>query len=328
MNAFLSPVSRVFPSDGSEITPAMPVITAFTAAVTVLLAAWMGYGLSDYEGHCIVGAYLLAAAFAVRRVAGPSCRITVLLECFAYLYVFVAAVRLLIYLTQALAFPLCDEAFTLIDTQVLGLDFAAFMHWLDARPLIAVMLAKAYMSFFWQNPLTVVLLPLLGRGREAERFVVGFMLTMLIVTFFSTVMPSIGPLPTIFGQHFETLRFPGAQHIEHVNALRSGAMREISLVNTLGIISYPSFHAACALLCTWAWRSVRVVVVPLAVVNIAMAISAIPEGAHYAIDVVAGLGIAALVIGLARVIVPERGPRPAAALERAPAGALTVGSSI
>jgi membrane-associated phospholipid phosphatase len=69
-------------------------------------------------------------------------------------------------------------------------------------------------------------------------------------------------------------------------------MKVIRLDNLEGLIAFPSFHTAAAVLYAWAVWPIRSIRWPLAALNLAI-ISTTPVcGAHYAIDVVAGAAVA------------------------------------
>jgi membrane-associated phospholipid phosphatase len=70
----------------------------------------------------------------------------------------------------------------------------------------------------------------------------------------------------------------------------------MSVANASGIITFPSLHAAGALLCAWAAWDIKIARYPFAIWNIIMATSAISHANHYLVDVIAGIAMAALSI--------------------------------
>ena len=66
-----------------------------------------------------------------------------------------------------------------------------------------------------------------------------------------------------------------------------------------GIISFPSFHATCAVLTPLALRRERVVFYPLVLLDAFMLCSVVTEGAHYVTDALAGAAVALLALWLA-----------------------------
>jgi len=67
-----------------------------------------------------------------------------------------------------------------------------------------------------------------------------------------------------------------------------------------GLISMPSLHAADAVLFAYAVRHIRWLFPVSILWNVAMTYSAIPFGAHYLIDIIAGIVLSAASIAVAR----------------------------
>jgi membrane-associated phospholipid phosphatase len=82
--------------------------------------------------------------------------------------------------------------------------------------------------------------------------------------------------------------------------VRDGTLRHLELFGLAGIVTFPSFHAASAVLYAWAlwplwWMR------PIAIIaNGAMLASTPIDGGHYFIDLAAGIGVAVLAIAAAR----------------------------
>jgi membrane-associated phospholipid phosphatase len=77
-----------------------------------------------------------------------------------------------------------------------------------------------------------------------------------------------------------------------LDALRSGAIKMIRLNDLEGLIAFPSFHTAAAILYAWALWPVKPIRWPIAALNVAIISTTPIGGAHYAIDVVAGAVVA------------------------------------
>ena len=109
---------------------------------------------------------------------------------------------------------------------------------------------------------------------------------------------------------------PGAfeSHLVDFPLIRDGSMRALDLDAMTGIVTFPSFHAASAVIYLWALWPVKLLR-PIALIANLLMIAATPAvGGHYFVDVVAGLALAAASIAVAGRIcraVLARG-RPAA----------------
>jgi membrane-associated phospholipid phosphatase len=88
--------------------------------------------------------------------------------------------------------------------------------------------------------------------------------------------------------------------LHDILALREGSLRHLELFELAGIVSFPSFHAASAVLYLWALWPVRGLGVASAVMNVLMIIATPVIGAHYVIDVIGGIALAMVSIWAAK----------------------------
>ena len=88
--------------------------------------------------------------------------------------------------------------------------------------------------------------------------------------------------------------------LRDILALRDGSLRHLELFKITGIVSFPSFHAASAVLYIWALWPVRYVGGAAVVLNLLMMASTPVIGAHYMIDVFGGVALAVVGIWLAK----------------------------
>ena len=70
-------------------------------------------------------------------------------------------------------------------------------------------------------------------------------------------------------------------------------MRVVAVNDLEGLVSFPSFHVAGALMVTWAFRRHRWWLMTLIAINIGLVLSTIMTGAHYVIDVIGGAAMVA-----------------------------------
>jgi PAP2 superfamily protein len=113
-------------------------------------------------------------------------------------------------------------------------------------------------------------------------------------------MPTLGPMSELaWNANFENLPTLGRNTAEIVLSLRQGTLRTIELEAINGIISFPSLHAAVAVIVPYTLRWNKLLFWPIAVLDAMMLISAVPSGNHYLADVLAGVAIAVFSIILA-----------------------------
>jgi membrane-associated phospholipid phosphatase len=88
----------------------------------------------------------------------------------------------------------------------------------------------------------------------------------------------------------------GYGFLTEFNAVREQPTFVLETSKAAGIITFPSVHAACAVLYSWAAWSIKPVRYPILGLNMMMAVSAMSHGSHYFIDIPAGFMLAACVI--------------------------------
>jgi membrane-associated phospholipid phosphatase len=89
-------------------------------------------------------------------------------------------------------------------------------------------------------------------------------------------------------------------HMRHLPLLRDGKLRVLEIGQLTGIVTFPSFHAAAAILYLWAlWANSWMRVIAL-ICNALLLLSTPIDGGHYFIDVIAGVSLAILSILVVR----------------------------
>lgn len=121
--------------------------------------------------------------------------------------------------------------------------------------------------------------------------------------------PALRPAACTFTyQHFTPL-LNESRFIEHFATARAGGFRTIDFDHLEGLVSCPSFHVAGAWMVTWAFRRTWLLV-PLAILNSALAASTVMLGAHYFVDLIATavmVGFSAVLFNLVgRRLLPSR----------------------
>ena len=94
-----------------------------------------------------------------------------------------------------------------------------------------------------------------------------------------------------------------------VHAIKDGA-RIVTKDSLKGLVTFPSYHAAVAASLIWASWSLRWLRAPIILWNLAMLVSCILVGAHYLVDLIAGIAVAFVSIRFAIQIVPGTPAKP------------------
>jgi membrane-associated phospholipid phosphatase len=206
------------------------------------------------------------------------------------------------YIAAATNFPMQDAALLAVD-RAMGLDWAAYVHFVDARPALASWLNCGYAMIGWPLFAIPVFLAAKRRYQRIEEFTFAFGLALAATTIISALVPAIGVYQKI-GLDPRALKNinPGAylDQLRDLPPTREGVLRHLDLLGLGGIVTFPSFHAASAVLFAWALWVVKWMR-PIALLANGAMLAATPlNGGHYFIDVVAGVVIAVLAIIAAR----------------------------
>jgi membrane-associated phospholipid phosphatase len=230
---------------------------------------------------------LAASSAAVQRFNPPASR---LLTAFAQIFAFAAVASYLSYAAMAASpFPLADALLSRADAAI-GFDWLAWFAWLKANPALHVVLAKAYAS----APLQVFALLLYFAYADAERVDEALLATILSV---GLIIPGMVLLPAVgawshYGIGVEPWR-------SEILALRAHTLQTVGTMQ--GIISFPSFHTVMAIVLANMARGRRWFL-PVLVLNVLLIASVMSEGAHYGVDMLAGVAVACVAIGASRTV--------------------------
>ncbi|WP_082552720.1 phosphatase PAP2 family protein [Methylobacterium sp. Leaf456] len=276
---------------------------AFAAAVgalDLLAIAWTGLRVEPTGFFAALGALalLLAAALLCSLIREPKLRAMALSS--AYLVAVTTALAVLHVLAAMPALPLADDALAGIET-ALGFDGPAYLAFLAAHPDIAHALALAYHSSGPQIGLVVIVLSACGRTGRLWAFARLFTLALTACILVSAFVPAAGTYAAAQARPTGELETVGALwHLDMLRALRDGSFHTLSLFEIRGLVTFPSFHASLAVLTGWALKPVPVIG-PLAILlNATIIVAAIGAGGHYLPDVMAGAGLAFVLVAMRR----------------------------
>jgi membrane-associated phospholipid phosphatase len=207
------------------------------------------------------------------------------------------------YLAAATGWPLQDPALAAMDER-LGFDWVALLAFCNASPTLSLVLVAAYHSATTQLACLYALLALTGRSAQLAEFITLFVITFVAVVVIAAFVPAAGayhhyqPTEEMFSNFSAQA---GMWHYDVLQTLRSQAVPELNLSQVKGLVTFPSFHTALAIITAYAARGIRYVTAPVAVLNGLVVLSTLPEGGHYLVDVIAGALIAILAIAFVRL---------------------------
>jgi membrane-associated phospholipid phosphatase len=271
------------------------IALAVLAAADVLIMAAAGFQLGWHGLAMIIagsaGALALGSLYSYVR---PDARLAALAYAAAYLILFTFVAAVFSYVGTSLGRPLLDAHFAKADA-LLGFDWTGALAFADAHPVVGTTLRLAYASSLPQVALVLVVLAATRQFQRLGDFLALFSITGLTTIGLSILFPAAGAF--VFHDPPQELRdvvgpASGIWHLEHFQALRSGAMRTIDPRAIEGLVTFPSFHTALAVITTWAFWRTRVFALPALALNAVVVASTLPVGGHYLVDVMAGASIA------------------------------------
>jgi membrane-associated phospholipid phosphatase len=177
-----------------------------------------------------------------------------------------------------------------VDTAI-GFDWVAYA---NATAGYHSLFAITYKSMMWQPAFTAFVLFLSKQSNRGWQMVLAATVALAITALLFPLAPALG------SSEFYQIRVwtPAGEFSPVLGNLKSG-LRVLDSSTFVGLVSFPSYHAAAAGIFVWGcWTTwFRW---PVLFLNIVMCFSAITMGAHYLIDIYAGLAVAILSIVLAR----------------------------
>tara|TARA_R110002020_G_scaffold35195_14_gene106346 strand:+ start:328 stop:1272 length:945 start_codon:yes stop_codon:yes gene_type:complete len=249
----------------------------------------------DYHSLAPVGSSLalLVGTGIVCRMRG-FLKSALIMEALAGGIAFSVLVLASTYLAISMNAPLADDWLVAMDLRM-GFDGAAFIRLVDGMPLVSSALMLAYTSFSLQLLTLPMLLILFGQPARAFAMVLAYALIGYVSSVVSIWFPALGSHVvyaiepsslTSINPHF------GYAFLEQFHAVREQSAFLLSLESAEGILTFPSVHAAVALLCAVSAYSIPLLRYPFLALNMLMAIATVTHSNHYLVDVFAGFGVA------------------------------------
>jgi len=250
-----------------------------------------------------IAALLLASAALFYTRYRKDFRLASGCECTAQVVAFAAVAAPLSYLAASPNLPLNDAMLDHWD-KALGLDWRTWLDWMNERPAVFAALRPIYLSLTLQMTTVALCLAFSGRLIWLRVYTLSFIFAALITIAVSAVLPAAGVwLHYGLGAADSPHLIPTVHTSWPVfNGLRDGTFRALVAIGSEGIITFPSLHAALAVIVTVAlWPVKRLRLLALAL-NTAMLAATPVDGSHYFVDVFAGIAVAAVSLFAAHLI--------------------------
>jgi len=228
----------------------------------------------------------------------PDPRLASALENTAQLIAFAAVGAPLSYLAAASNLPLQDKLLDAAD-RAFGFDWQALLDCMNASPLIHAVLRPIYLSLTLQMAIAVLCLAFGGLLLRLRIYLLSFILTTLIIIAISALLPAAGAWPYYAPTTANSSEVVVSSSWPVFYGLRDGSFRTLMALGAEGIISFPSLHAASAMILIIALWPIAFLRWAILTLNLAMLAATPIDGSHYLSDMLAGIAVAVLCFGVA-----------------------------
>ena len=269
--------------------PILLFLAVFLAVVDGLLLA-SGHFSLDMPGYlrlCLLSLVLIGAG-RVYTSLRPDPRLAAMLFGTGFLCLFSLEASILNYLLLPHAGPRIDQALAALD-RAMGFDWPAAMRVMAAHPVLNGLALFVYSSMLPQVALLTIVL---GSTEPARvyRFILAIALSALACIAVWSFAPSFGAFSVYPPPPHMALALDGAYARDLIRLLQDGPAT-ISPHDARGLIGFPSYHAALALLVIWfSWRN-TVLRWPAFLLNLAVLAATPVQGGHHLIDVLGAVPV-------------------------------------
>ena len=196
---------------------------------------------------------------------------------------------LLTYAASAVPFPYRDAELQAID-QWFGFERVAYLAFMNEHETLRKLFEFAYGSMMQQTTLIIAAAMIARRPDRLQAYVIAFGLALTATALIALFVPASSALIYVDKIPLDAADLPNSFSL--LEALRAGSLRVVSLNALDGLITFPSFHTANAILFVWAFWSIPVARYFILLLNVLLIASTPLCGAHYVIDVVGGAVVA------------------------------------
>jgi membrane-associated phospholipid phosphatase len=257
-------------SDFSIGSRTLAIICAIVASLTLIVYIHRLVKSDQADPKLVFSLGTIAQVVLITAIAGP-----------------------LSYVAGSLDWPLQDHTLLVMD-RAIGMDPKVIATFVNDHPWLAKALASAYGLIKWPLLGVPIILAMTLRLVRLQQFIAALCIALVVTITISAFVPAIG---TYYGLGLSSSDFPSLitvydAQLRDLQALRAGSLRHLEMFHLSGIVSFPSFHAASAVLYIWAVWPVRCLGWIFLVLNMLMIASTPAIGAHYMVDVIAGIVVA------------------------------------
>ena len=199
------------------------------------------------------------------------------------------------YAALSLNRPYADPWLAHLD-ESLGIHMPTVVQWVTAHPTVYNLLLVGYASFLWQVSFAPLVIAVFSRER-LWTYVVAYQAAWSLALIGIALFPAEGVF-VHYGYHID-MHMIGTEVVTDIHRARMHLPWTLSIGSTNGLVSFPSFHAAVAILMAWTMRGRNVLGALVLVVNAFLILGTAFLGSHYVVDVIASLVMMPAVLWMA-----------------------------
>lgn len=281
------------------------LLAALTAAMIVALAA-TGFSVeptSTITPIAVIAAYAGYTYYNFRHPQKRDPFVMFTLGSTGQMLLIPAVMTPMTYVAASANLPMQDQALNALD-RALHLDWVSYYNFIYEHRALLATAVYTYGMIGCLVFAVPVALGWTGRYWRLQVFALAFTIALIVTTAISVFVPAIGTYDLLNVHPDPNVFTPGgyADQLRELPLVRDGTLRTLSYRSLTGLVAFPSFHAASAVLYLWALWPVRWLGPVAAVGNLLMLLSTPIVGGHYFVDLIAGIAVAIGSIAVATYI--------------------------
>ena len=280
------------------------VLLGIALSLVLVDAAWVfaAHLRIDWPGYLnllLLSSMMLAASEIYRRKR-PDPRLSAMLFGAGFLCLFSTAASVLNYCLLTVAGASIDPQLAAID-RALGFDWPALMSAVAPHPILNLVLQVAYISMLPQVALLTIAVGRRKTYLDIYRFCMAVAVGALVCIGVWTLAPSFGAI-TVYAPPSNMPLVLDPAYARKLVALLAHGPGVISAADTKGLIGFPSYHAVLALLVMFYGWKISWLRWPAVVLNLLVLVATPIQGGHHLVDVLGGVAVTALALGMAHAL--------------------------
>jgi hypothetical protein len=275
------------------------ILRAWAAILLVAMIDWLwarrvGFTI-DGVPHATFWITVIAAVGFFFEQTGRSRKMSDWAHYVALWLSLVITIAIYSYVVTTSRMQLWDLQFARMDA-ALGFDWLGCLSFIMRHPILRNLLERDYNSVFVQVFVSIAYFAIIRRSDRNREMLWAGILSALITASLSGLLPALGPY----------LKGDMPKWSVVLVTIRSGSLSKFALSDMTGIVTFPSFHTALAILLVYVHRPPLRSFAPVLILNVVMLVAIPFAGHHYLVDMIAGAGVAAISIGFVQLAMRPR----------------------